>query len=324
MWIALLVGLFGMAASPYPAELQQAELAVVGPLTRVELVRPDGGRTTVLIELPSGQRRRLRVPLGSSITLRGEIAVEVEGAGSAELASVRTPERSWPSSLSRRGRPPVSAPLSEAGGAELALLAALGFFLVAVRRRAGLALGLGAVGALGFALLQPSNATMTVQILEGRVDSAVWLRVERSSLHPAGVELGPCEHIELEPDRVAVDWMVRSAGQDLAWTARGARGAVTCLAAREPLELSVDRNGAWNLEIAWLRQPGGEWTHLGPWPAGAAVPEARPGPDPPGWAIRALPLGQAVLIGRSAAAGRSSWVRVVGSTRASTGISVED
>ena len=310
--IALILALI-VAGSTVAPQAPQAELALTGPLRAVELVTSSGARTSVLVEVPDGQRRRLRVPLGPSGARLDTVSIEVDGRGDAELVAVELTEPAWPSALGRRGRPPVPAPTSKARGSELALLAALGLFLLASRRRPGLALGLGALGAVAFVFVPRTTEGGSVEVVEGLVESATWVRVETSGLHAGGVRIAPTDHVELDPPAAPVDWSVEERAGEAGWVVRGPLGSVTRFGAVDALEVSATRNAALDLDVAWVRQPGGAWSHHGAWPAGSDLPAARPGPDPPGWARLALPLGQSVLVGRREGGGRARWIRVVGS-----------
>jgi len=333
--LALALGVPAAAAEGTRTPLGRVEL--VGPLQRVELGFPDGSGTTVAIPLASGEHRTLTLPLPSpSVAPDAQPRITVEGVGSArfagwvgdDLTRLRQEWERLPPGLRLRPRPPALEDAPQRGPPLAALLVACAAFLLALRlRRRGLAaLGVGLVGAAAtYALGAPSQASgRELSVLEGDGTSEVWLAVhvgrERLVLEPADAL-----RLETRPPRAVLDVLVDEGPHGLRWTLR-ARGATLDRLDLVSLEASVltregpNRLGA--LTQTWVRDGGGTWTRRGPWPAGATLPDALPGPgEPPGWMNPALPMGVGVLVARRSAAsaeveasGKAAerWVRVVG------------
>lgn len=298
-----------------PTRWKQAEIEVRGPLEALELSVPGQASTRLRLELQAGEVRTLVVPVVAEQDA-GELELHElpERAGEARWfgwsrEGVGERDEAWerlPRAL--RERPRVSATEGTPGRGPqpvaLAFAAAATLVVLSLRRKPALALGLSALASAGwcaFALATDAAPQRELRVLEGDGASGRWIVVDTGweVLHTsASLPL----RLEVEPAAAQVEAEARVGAAGLAnlrLEARRARlvrvEALDC----GPRSVTNSENRWGDFEELWTRTPDGRWQHHGAWPVGASLPVGTPG-DPPGTFNPALPMGQAVVIGRLA------------------------
>jgi hypothetical protein len=338
--LALLLAALAPAAAAAPLQdaawrVRMARIECSGPLVGLRLESPGGDTTEVELELAGGERRTIGVP---AVPLPGSAdlppTVVPLGAGSARFADWDDAwsgdlEERWellPASLRLRPRPVPADGTAHSLRVPLAalLLAAAGFLAALhLRRRGAWALLAGCATVLVVLAAgdpRPQGGRV-LEVLEGDGGDDRWvaLRVAHGRL-----ELAPGERALIAsspgtaPMQLRMDggpggsWELRARGADLYAFVPRAAGAGG-VRRGEP-------NGLDDFYACWLRSEAGEWSFLGPWPRGTALPATVGSPTgstaPPGWLQPALPPGRSVFLGRrirpESPASAESWVRVIG------------
>jgi hypothetical protein len=332
--IACAAALAGVASAQVAPEsrVRRAEIALQGPLERVEIAFADGSGAVLELALRAGERRSMSLPLpvpagGADLEPR----VDVQGDGSAIVAPSASVEpaaiEAWsrlPIALRQRPLPP--APDSRDGASTpwaAWLLACAGFALaLRARERGALALLAGALGggAAFAAASMGDDARSELVLLEGTADSPLWVRVRAAEGRlEVPADLGAAR-IETRPARAALRLHVAEGPQGLRCSLESGQAAIYLVDVQEfgrGRLTRADPNDLAPLARAWARDPDGTWTFRGAWDAGALLgpPEPVAG-EPPSWIQPALPLGTGILIaeqaGAAAGGGPRTWVRLVG------------
>ena len=315
--IGLLAASF-LLAQGAPGRFRQAEIEVRGPLQALELSVPGRARTRIELGLAEGEVRTLVVPLAAPADA-GELELKElpECAGEARwygwsregLSEIEAQWEALPRAL--RERPSVS-PAEQTPGrgpqpVALAFAAAATLVVLSLRRRPALALGVSALASVGWCALALSHGVgpqRELRVLEGDGASGRWLAVDvgwevlhTSAALPLRLEVTP------EVAQVEAEATVGAAGvTDWRLEARGARLSRSQALDPGPRSVSNAENRWGDFEEVWTRTPDGRWTRHGAWAVGEPPPSGEPG-DPPGAFNPALPMGQAVLIGRLAPGG---------------------
>ncbi|MCY3002695.1 MAG: hypothetical protein NTV21_12910 [Planctomycetota bacterium] len=298
-----------------PGRWRQAEIEVRGPLQALDVVVPGRARTRLVLDIAEGEVRTLVVPVVApqdagelELHEQPELAGEARWFGWSRegLNEVEAEWEQLPRAL--RERPSVS-PAEETPGrgpqpVALAFAAAATLVVLSLRRKPLLALSVSAAASVGWCVFALSNATVPqreLRVLEGDGASGRWIVVDSGweVLH-ANADL-PLK-LEVEPAAASVEAeaQVGAAGlKGLRLEAHRARLVRVEALDPGPRSVSNVENRWGDFEEAWTRTPDGRWQRHGAWPVGAPLPTGEPG-DPPGAFNPALPMGQAVLIGRLA------------------------
>lgn len=298
-----------------PGRWRQAEIEVRGPLQALDLVVPGHARTRLELDLAEGEVRTLVVPVVAPQDA-GELELheQPELAGEARWfgwsrEGLNEIEAEWerlPRALRERRR--VSAAEETPGRGPqpvaLAFAAAATLVVLSLRRKPTLALAVAAAASVGWCVFALANETALqreLRVLEGDGASGRWIVVDSGweVLHTsASLPLG----LGVEPAAALVEAVAKvgAAGlTNLRLEARRAQIVRVDTLDPGPRSVSNVENRWGDFEELWSRTPDGRWQRHGAWPVGAPLPSGEPG-DPPGAFNPALPMGQAVLIGRLA------------------------
>jgi len=305
---------------------RMAVVEVEGPMSG-GTIRLGDHLTTVVLQLESGETRRLRVPFSATQaeldTL--ELDFDFEG-GTARFLEWEAPgaEQRWerlPAGL--RGRP-IPAPSGvRARPTPLAFgMLAGGLLLVYLLRSRPVICVLVGGGAAVLLVLLPAveevGSSRTV-VLEGDSRSGSWIRIEvRDGV--LEVELERLLRLGVVPGGAAVDWVVQPGSPGPAIfkaSVRSTPGArlVSAEAFERPLlsgggEATL---GLVDFRASWTRAAtsGAEIEARGAWPSGEPLPAIRADDPPPGWLVAGLPPGTEVLLGRvELSGGEQAWLRL--------------
>jgi hypothetical protein len=329
-------GLAGLARTQDAPEnrVQLAEIALVGPLRKVEIDYADGSGATLEIEVRAGERRTLSlalpIPAGGA---QLEPRIAVDGAGTARIdwhgSQQQGTEPAWarvPMSLRQRPLPPAPASGGGAGPPLAAwFLACAGFALALRWRDRGVLalLGGAAGGAAAFTVAELDSEPIRDRVvLEGVADSPIWLNVRVGAGRlDAPTDLASA-WIETRPVRAPLRMRAREGPRGVEGTLESPRGAIYRLAGIElgtGLAARAGPNRLASFVRTWVRDPDGTWTRRGAWSSGESLPGADDGEgEPPSWIQPALPLGAGILIAEQAPdpalaeRGAETWVRLVG------------
>jgi hypothetical protein len=300
-----------------------AEFALAGPLEGVSFEVGSAGTLHIDGALLAGEERRLVLPLPArSAAERVEPRVVIAERDPTLRGGARfVGWRDEPSALAKlplglraRASPALAAhgpivPLSA-----LALLAASAAIAVALRKRALLALGCALLAAvlLTLTVAAPSaDGHARLCVIDGDVASA-WWRISEAGYGRVELRGAPGEfELAVEPAGVGLTFRASLDGA-LEARAPGAKLVVTRALELEPSRSSRIQNGLASFAEVWVREAGA-WTFRGSWSTGAALADARPGPDPPGWLASGLPQGIPIVLAREAlGAGTRTYWRISG------------
>jgi len=335
---ALALALVAAAGALRPAAAREnrarvAEIEVTGPVSELVLSLGAAGETRIEGGLLAGERVRLAVPLPARgaeagppprITWATGGELDLEGGVRGSARFVRWSDDATrldllPPGLLARPRPPVAPEEIELPLSVLALLPACFVLGLATRARRATSILLSLAGAalvLGLAARRGERGAAEIEVLEIAPGSALGLEV-RASHAAASVDSAElaATALAVDPEEERVVW-TGSFEARAAWRASAPGAALYRLHVLDAAAVSLTRaeNRGVPLAEAWLREEG-EWTARGAWGTGAPLPDARPGPPPPGWLAAGLPQGVPVLLGRLARApgeDRDAWVRQTG------------
>lgn len=333
LWVA--PGSNARVVIPQENLLHRISLRVEGPLDALHITCGPAGSTHWKGKILRGETRVLTLPVSLPESRSADLAVRVDGSGSASVEGWLAPVARLPSSLLSR---PVASPMPSVrrldGAAALLLMAtlvgALGFW-----RRPSRALLVGMLGsaALLFLPAPPEEAARTLRVFEGHREGGrtSWVRTDAGV---GSLTLAVWGGLEWTHLRVLVPEAVRgqipvnySVVQDSQAplgieVPPGVRLALSQPVSRILGEVRPELQAFGSLAQVWTRGPGGQasWNRRGPWGLGESFPDPIPGPAPPGWLAAGLPQGRGVLLGQIAPGGPgtgddvpdSVWVRLVG------------
>jgi hypothetical protein len=331
--IAALV--FAVAQSD-AARVGAARVEITGPCSGISAQLSGAGRLELTLDpaLSAGERRtfELAVPLpAASLPLEvwkralshaleaSEHAKLIELEPAAELDGV-APE------LLARPRVELAARGARVPWSALCVLGAALAITLTHRRRIWIATSIALLAGGSILALVRGLGAPTIpaaRMLETRFDQPPGEPMLARESRRGRLELDDLRRgrIEVTPRQKEIRCRTQPAPVRFALEAPGATFVRSIAVDPATRRLSREVNAFASFEAAWLREPDGTWSYLGPWNLGQAIPPGQPG-EPPGWLVPALPMGTSIFLGRlednpfpqafAGADGPAVWLRGLG------------